>query len=267
MGNLLAALAMPTLGAAFGWRSVFFAGAPIAILIVVLTIFAPESEAWKQHRPASTGQIFRALVDNIGIFLYLLLMMSVMLCLSHGTQDLYPDFLKSLPHIANRSVLGMKSPFGVPIIYTFGAIVGALLFGQLSQKIGRRNAIMLALGVSLLSIPAWAFGSTLTMLILGSYFMQTGVQGAFGVIPAHLNELSPDAVRSLFPGFVYQLGVLLAAPATQIEYNLRDHFGYPWALTMFEGSIIVFMIVIFALGPEARDRSFLRQGSKIEEKE
>jgi SHS family lactate transporter-like MFS transporter len=258
MGNLLAAVAMPTLGAAFGWRSVFFAGAPVALLIVALTAFAPESDAWKQHRPASTGQIFRALTDNIGIFLYLLLMMSVMLCLSHGTQDLYPDFLKSLPGIASQSILGMKTPFGVPIIYTFGAIVGALIFGQLSQKIGRRNAIMLALGVSLLSIPAWAFGSTLTVLVIGSYFMQTGVQGAFGVIPAHLNELSPDAVRSLFPGFVYQLGVLIASPATQVEFNLRDRFGYPWALTMFEGTVIVLMIVIFALGPEARNRSFVR---------
>jgi SHS family lactate transporter-like MFS transporter len=89
--------------------------------------------------------------------------------------------------------------------------------------------------------------------------MQTGVQGAFGVIPAHLNELSPDMVRSLFPGIVYQLGTLLAAPATAIEFSLRDHFGYPWALTMFEVGGIVLMIVIFWLGPEARDRNFLRQ--------
>ena len=144
-----------------------------------------------------------------------------------------------------------------PILYNIGAIVGALFFGQLSQKIGRRNAIMLALVISLLSIPAWAFGTSLGVLVVGSYLMQTGVQGAFGVIPAHLNELSPDAVRSLFPGFVYQLGVLLASPATAVEFVLRDHFGYPWALTMFEASVIVLMIVIFWFGPEARDRSFL----------
>jgi SHS family lactate transporter-like MFS transporter len=262
MGNLLAALAMPTLGAAFGWRSVFFVGAPVALLIVLLTLFAPESDAWKQHRPASVGQIFNSLLHNKGIFLYMLLMMSVLLCLSHGTQDLYPDFLKSLPQIANQTILGMKSPFGVPIIYTFAAILGSLVFGQLSQKIGRRKAIMLALGISLLSIPAWAFGSTLAMLLVGSYCMQTGVQGAFGVIPAHMNELSPDAVRSLFPGFVYQLGVLIASPATQVEFSLRDHFGYPWALTMFEGTVIVLMIVIFWLGPEARNRSFLREPAK-----
>jgi SHS family lactate transporter-like MFS transporter len=188
--------------------------------------------------------------------------MSVMLCLSHGTQDLYPDFLKSIPGIAAKTVFGMKTLYGIPILYNIGAIVGALFFGQLSQKIGRRNAIMLALVISLASIPAWAFGTSLGVLVVGSYLMQTGVQGAFGVIPAHLNELSPDAVRSLFPGFVYQLGVLVASPATAIEFVLRDHFGYPWALTMFEASVIVLMIVIFWFGPEARDRSFLRESQQ-----
>jgi len=259
MGYLLAAVAMQTIAPALGWRSVFFVGAPVAVLIVVLTLLAPESEAWKQHRPASMGKIFSAMLQHKSIFFYLLLMMSVMLCLSHGTQDLYPDFLKSITGIPGKSIFGMKSLYAVPILYNIGAIIGALIFGQLSQSIGRRNAIMLALVVALLSIPAWAFGTTLTVLVIGSYLMQTGVQGAFGVIPAHLNELSPDAVRSLFPGFVYQLGVLVASPATAIEFNLRDHFGYPWALTMFEGSVIVLMIIIFWLGPEARDRNFFRE--------
>ena len=262
MGYLLAAVAMQTLTPAFGWRSVFFIGAPVALSIVVLTLFAPESEAWKQHRTTSMSRIFGSLLEHKSIFLYLLLMMSVLLCLSHGTQDLYPDFLKSIPGITEKSVFGMKALYGIPILYNIGAIVGALIFGQLSQKIGRRNAIMLSLVIALLSIPAWAFGTTLGVLVVGSYLMQTGVQGAFGVIPAHLNELSPDAVRSLFPGFVYQLGVLLASPATAIEFKLRDHFGYPWALTMFEGSAIVLMIIIFWFGPEARDRSFLLERDK-----
>ena len=259
MGYLLASVAMQTLTPAFGWKSVFFVGAPVAILIVLLTLFAPESEAWKQHRPTSMKTVVGSLIQHKGMFLYLLLMMGVMLCLSHGTQDLYPDFLKSIPGVAAKSILGMKALYGIPILYNIGAILGALFFGHLSQKIGRRNSIMLALVISLLSIPAWAFGSTLGVLVAGSYLMQTGVQGAFGVIPAHLNELSPDAVRSLFPGFVYQLGVLLASPATAIEFVLRDHFGYPWALTMFEGTVIVLMIIIFWFGPEARDRSFLRE--------
>lgn len=261
MGYLLAAVAMQTLAPALGWRSVFFTGAPVAVLIVALTVFAPESAAWKQHRPASMGKIFGAMIEHNGIFLYLLLMMSVLLCLSHGTQDLYPDFLKSIPGMAARTVFGMKALYGVPILYNIGAIVGALIFGELSQRIGRRKSIMLALLIALVSIPAWAFGASLGVLVAGSYLMQTGVQGAFGVIPAHLNELSPDSVRSLFPGFVYQLGVLLASPATAVEFKLRDRFGYPWALTMFEAGVIVLMIAIFWLGPEARDRSFLRSSA------
>src|ERR1700723_4170998 len=234
MGYLLASVAMQTLAPALGWRSVFFVGAPVALLVVVLTLFSPESEAWKQHRPASMRQIFNSLLQHKGMFLYFLLMMSVLLCLSHGTQDLYPDFLKSIPGIAAKSVFGMKVQYGIPILYNIGAIVGALIFGQLSQKIGRRYAIMLALVIALLSIPAWAFGTSLGVLVVGSYLMQTGVQGAFGVIPAHLNELSPDAVRSLFSGFVYQFGVLIASPGVALEYKLRDHFGYPWALTLFQ---------------------------------
>jgi len=234
----------------------------VAVLIIVITLFAPESEAWKQHRPASMGSIFHSMLQYKGIFLYLLLMMSVMLCLSHGTQDLYPDFLKTIPGLTSQTVLGMKTLYGVPILYNIAAILGALLFGELSQRIGRRYAIMLALGVSLISIPAWVFGTTLGVLIAGSCLMQSGVQGAFGVIPAHLNELSPDAVRSLFSGFAYQLGVLVASPATAIEFKLRDHFGYPWALTMFEASVIVLMLVIFRFGPEARDRSFVPAAEK-----
>jgi MFS transporter, SHS family, lactate transporter len=261
-GYLLASVAMQTLAPALGWRSVFFAGAPVALAIVGLTLVAPESEAWKQHRATSIKQIFGSLIEHKRMFLYLLLMMSVLTCLSHGTQDLYPDFLKSIPGVAEQAILGMKALYGIPILYNIGAIVGALIFGQLSQKLGRRKAIIMSLVIALLSIPAWAFGTTLGVLVVGSYLMQTGVQGAFGVMPAHLNELSPSAVRSLFPGLVYQLGVLVASPATAIEFMLRDRFGYPWALTMFEGTVIVLMIVIFWLGPEARDRNFFRESEK-----
>jgi SHS family lactate transporter-like MFS transporter len=256
MGYLLAAVAMQTLTPALGWKSVFFVGFPVALLIVILTLLAPESDAWKQNRPASLRTVFSAMFEHKGIFLYLLLMMSVMICLSHGTQDLYPDFLKSIPGLTGRTVLGMKTLYAVPILYNIAAILGALFFGELSQRIGRRHAGMLALVVSLISIPAWAFGGTLGILICGSCLMQSGVQGAFGVIPAHLNELSPDAVRSLFSGFAYQLGVLVAAKATTAEFKLQTHFGYPWAFTMFVVAVIVSMLFIFGFGPEARDRNF-----------
>jgi SHS family lactate transporter-like MFS transporter len=231
---------------------------PVAALIVALTLFAPESEAWKQHRPPSMRRVFGAVAEHGGLFLYLLLMMGVMMSLTHGTQDLYPDFLKSLRGIAAKSVLGMQAPYGMAILYTIGGIVGSLFFGHLSQKFGRRKTIMLALTMALLVIPAWAFGTSLRVLLAGSILVQFGVQGSMGAVPAYLNELSPDAVRSLFPGFVYQFGVLLASPATAVEFLLRDHFGYPWALTMFEATTIVLTIVLLWFGAEARNRSFLR---------
>jgi SHS family lactate transporter-like MFS transporter len=260
-GYLLAAVGMLTIMPHLGWRAMFVVGSLLAVVIVILTYLSPESEAWKQHRMGSIANIFKTLLQHMGSFSYLLLVMVVMSCLSHGTQDLYPDFLKSLPSIKDALVLGMKPLYGIPIIYNIGAITGAIFFGYISERIGRRYAIMVALLLSLLAIPAWAFGGSVLMLVVGSYVMQTGVQGAFGVIPAHLNELSPDAVRSLFPGFVYQLGVLVASPAVSFEFFLRNHFGYPWALTLFEVIVIVLLLIIFALGPEQRGRHFLRRVS------
>jgi SHS family lactate transporter-like MFS transporter len=260
-GYLLAAVGMLTIMPHLGWRAMFVVGSLLAVVIVILTYLSPESEAWKQHRMGSIANIFKTLFQHMGSFSYLLLVMVVMSCLSHGTQDLYPDFLKSLPSIKDVLVLGMKPLYGIPIIYNIGAITGAIFFGYISERIGRRYAIMVALLLSLLAIPAWAFGGSVLTLVVGSYVMQTGVQGAFGVIPAHLNELSPDAVRSLFPGFVYQLGVLVASPAVSFEFFLRDHFGYPWALTLFEVIVIVLLLIIFSLGPEQRGRQFLRRVS------
>jgi SHS family lactate transporter-like MFS transporter len=255
-GYLLVAVAMQTLVPAFGWRSLFLVGSIVAVVIVALTVVAPESDAWKIHQRTSVKKILASMFEHVGLFIYLVVLMAVMLSLSHGTQDLYPDFLKSMPSLSGQRVLGMQMLFGIPVIYNIGAIAGALFFGQLSEKIGRRYSIMLALVLSLLSVPAWAFGHSVLTLVLGSFFMQTGVQGAFGVVPAHLNELSPDGVRSLFPGFVYQVGVLLTAPAVAIEYLLRDHFGYPWALTMFEVCVIVLLMVLFGFGPERLGRNF-----------
>lgn len=255
-GYLVAALCMQILVPRHGWQWMFLAGIPPAVLILVLTAMAPESGAWRQNHMMSVGRILNALWLNGRSFAYLLLLMVVMSCLSHGTQDLYPDFLKSSTVLRGAHVLGMEPLFGIPIVYNIGAILGAMLFGSLSERFGRRYVMIAALVLSLLSIPAWAFGATLTVLLLGSFFMQTGVQGAFGVIPAHLNELSPDAVRSLFPGFVYQLGVLVASPAVSFEFALRNRLGYPWALSLFETLVIVSLIVIFALGPEKRGKSF-----------
>lgn len=263
-GYLLAAVAMQLVVPHWGWRAMFVVGAPVAILVVVLTLLAPESHSWKLHRTSSFQKIFSTLFEHIGIFAYLLLVMTFMSCLSHGTQDLYPDFLKSIPRLQSEQIFGMKLLFGIPIVYNVGAIIGALLFGHISQRLGRRRSIMIALSLSLLALPAWAFGSSLLTLALGAYFMQTGVQGAFGVIPVHLNELSPDVVRSLFPGFVYQLGVLIASPAVSFEYFLRNRLGYSWALASFELVVVVALLLIFGLGPERHARNFqMRENSSL----
>jgi len=117
--------------------------------------------------------------------------------------------------------------------------------------------MLLALGLAMLSIPAWAFGGGLGTLVMGACLMQMGVQGAWGIIPAHLNELSPDAVRGLMPGLAYQLGILLAAPTNNIEYALRDHFGYAWALAGFEMVNILLLATVVWFGSEHKGKSFV----------
>jgi MFS transporter, SHS family, lactate transporter len=250
VGYLLAAVALRTIEPRFGWRWMFLCGLILAALIALLTLLSPESTSWEKHRLASFGEVIRVLWDHKKDFVYLVLMMTAITCLSHGTQDLYPDFLKTVHKFSNAVVSNLA------ILYNVGAILGALVIGHYSDLLGRRFAIILALTICALSIPLWAFGSTIVMLAIGSFAMQFGVQGAYGVIPAHLNELSPSSVRSLFPGVVYQLGVLFAAPSVVVEFTLRKHFGYQWALTTFEMCVIFCLFLIFGFGPEQKGRDF-----------
>jgi SHS family lactate transporter-like MFS transporter len=250
LGYLLAAVALRTIEPRFGWRWMFLCGLVLAALIAVLTLLSPESSSWKKNQLAGFDEIGRVLWHHKKDFAYLVLMMTAITCLSHGTQDLYPDFLKTVHGFSNGIVSNLA------ILYNVGAIAGALVIAHFSDRLGRRYSVLLALTISALSIPLWAFGSTIVMLALGSFVMQFGVQGAFGVIPAHLNELSPSSVRSLFPGVVYQLGVLLGAPAVVVEFALRRHFGYQWALTIFEMCVIFTLFLIFGFGPERKGRDF-----------
>jgi SHS family lactate transporter-like MFS transporter len=249
-GYLLAAIALRVIEPRFGWRWMFLCGLLLAAVIAVLTLLAPESASWQKHRLASFAEVIKVLWHHKKDFVYLVLMMTAITCLSHGTQDLYPDFLKTVHKFSNAVVSNLA------ILYNIGAILGALVIGHYSDRLGRRFAIILALTICALSIPLWAFGSTIVLLALGSFAMQFGVQGAFGVIPAHLNELSPSSVRSLFPGVVYQLGVLIAAPSVVVEFTLRRHFGYQWALTIFEVCVIFCLFLIFGFGPEQKGRDF-----------
>ena len=146
----------------------------------------------------------------------------------------------------------------VAIIYNCGAVVGALIFGHFSQVAGRRKGMLAALGLVLLVIPLWAFGQTLPVIIFSAFLMQAGVQGAWGVIPVHLNELSADAARGLMPGLAYQLGILLASPTNSIQYALRDRVGYQWAIAGFEIVTIAVLTVLLWRGKEDHSRSFVR---------
>ena len=249
-GYLIAAVAMESVLPHLGWRAMFCVGFAIAILIAILALRAPESSAWQHHHQRSIVTMFRVLWENRTGFAYLLLVMTAMSCLSHGTQDLYPDFLKSAHGFARSTVSR------IAILYNICAIAASAFFGHLSESFGRRHTIMLGLGVAFMALYPWAFGVAPATLILGACLMQTGVQGTFGIIPAHMNELAPNAVRSLFPGFVYQLGVLLASPAVSLQYALQKCLGYPWALSLFEGVVIGSLIVIFAFGPERKGRDF-----------
>ncbi len=253
LGYLLAALAARFIEPSFGWRAMFWIGGAPALLALYIRSKVPESEAWKQHRAASTRAILAVVKQNWKSAIYLVLMMTLMMFLSHGTQDLYPDFLKSA-HRASSHIVSY-----IAILYNMGAVIGTLIFGHLSEHLGRRRSMIFALLVSLSTIPAWAFGGTLLMIAVAAFIMQAGVQGAWGVIPAHLNELSPDQTRGLLPGLAYQLGILFAAPVNSIEYALRAKFGFSWALAGFETINIALLIVVLALGTERKGRGFVPQ--------
>jgi len=257
VGYLLAALAARLVLPNWGWRAMFWVGGVPALLALYIRTKVPESEAWKQHRVARTIDGPRIAWQHKWLSLYLVALMFLMNCLSHGTQDLYPDFLKHAHGVAANTVAY------IAMSYNVGAVVGAVIFGLLSERIGRRYSMLAALAVTLAVIPAWAFGSTLAVLACGAFVMQMGVQGAWGIIPVHLNELSPDAVRGLLPGFTYQVGILFASATPRVEFALRDHLGYAWALTAFELVVIAALSLMLVLGSEKRGRSFMRQPDEV----
>jgi MFS transporter, SHS family, lactate transporter len=252
IGNLLAALAARFILPAWGWRPMFWIGALPALLALYITLKVPESEAWKQHRAGSMGDVLRTVAGQWKRFAYLVVLMTFMMFLSHGTQDLYPDFLKEV-HGLHASLVA-----NIAMMYTAGAVVGAIIFGHLSQVVGRRKGMMCALGLSLAIIPFWAFGANVPLLIAAAVLMQMGVQGAWGVIPVHLNELAADSARGLIPGFAYQLGILFASPTNNVEFALRGRFGYQWALAGFEVVTILALAILLWRGSEAHGKSFVK---------
>jgi len=245
---VVARFVLPT----WGWRPMFWLGGLPALLAFYISARVPESESWKQHRAPSTGSVLRIVATQWKSFLYLVLLMTFMMFLSHGTQDLYPDFLKEVHKVSD----GLRA--NMVIVSNIGAVVGAVIFGQLSQAAGRRKGMLAALLLGLLVIPLWAFGGTLSVLIAGAFLMQAGVQGAWGVIPVHLNELSAAAARGLMPGLAYQLGILIASPTNSIQFALYEHFGYQKALAGFEIVTILTAALLLSRGAEEHNKDFTR---------
>ena len=218
VGYLIAALVYRTIFPMIGWRGMFVVGALPAFLIIYIRTKVEESPAWLQGKVArkTEGHMGKDIMTYVGTFLFLVVLMFAFNSFSHGTQDLYPTFLQKDHHFSPETV-GL-----IAIIANLGAILGGVVFGSWSEKIGRRKAIVIA---ALLAIPVtrmWAYSHTVPMLALGGFIMQFMIQGAWGVIPAHLNELSPPAVRGTFPGLAYQIGNLLSSRNVVIQARLAE---------------------------------------------
>lgn len=249
-GYLLAAVCYYFLFPRFGWRPLFFVGGLPALLAVYVRAHVKESEVWRETRSETWGQLWRAILSNWKTFLYISVLMMAMNCASHGTQDMYPTFLERQWHFAP----GQRAM--ITAVSMVGAILGGTLCGLLSDRIGRRKAMISALLAAVLVVPLWAFAPTPALLVVGAFLMQFMVQGAWGVIPAHLSELSPDAVRGFLPGFGYQVGVLLASAAPWIEAVFARRSSYGMAMAATAAVVFLYAAGATALGKERRGAVF-----------
>jgi len=245
VGYLLAAAAYFFVFPLFGWRALFFLGGVPALLSLYIFAKVPESETWERTRPGA-GEIISAIRANLPSFVYLVVLMTMMNFISHGTQDLYPTFLQKQRGLDSRTVATMA------LIYNVGALAGGLAFGHLSDRWGRRRSMAAAAIAGALLVPAWIYPGALAMLAVGAFLMQFMVQGAWGVIPAHLAELSPPEVRGLFSGLAYQLGVLCASSAAFGEALLAERMGYAGALAIVAAIALVSAAIVIMAGSERR---------------
>ena len=231
-GYLLAAVCYFFVFPRWGWRPMFFIGGLPALLALFVRFRVEESEVWQRTRHKDWSSLGRGIASHWKLFLYLTILMAGMNFVSHGTQDMYPTFLQRDWGFSPQKRAALTA------FSMVGAIIGGISFGYLSDRIGRRRAIVLALVLAILIIPVWAFSPGLTGLVIGAFAMQFMVQGAWGVIPAHITELSPDNVRGFLPGFAYQCGVLIASSVAYLEALLATRMTY--AKSMAIVAVIVF---------------------------
>ncbi|MBV8491144.1 MAG: MFS transporter [Candidatus Eremiobacteraeota bacterium] len=253
VGYLLAAVAYalvahfaPQFGLGhWDWRILFVVGTLPALLIFYIRAQVPESEVWESERRAHVTEsalaVFQPLLRYWPLALYTIALMAAFNFMSHGTQDLYPTFLQKQMGYSPALTSALT------ILGSCGAIAGGITFGAFSQRLGRRGSILICAVLGALVIPMWALSPSIGMLALGVFAMQFMVQGAWGVIPSHLNELSPAGVRGTFPGFTYQLGNLISAGAAQMEAAYaKSHFALPGGLADYGKAMSIIALVVFA---------------------
>jgi MFS transporter, SHS family, lactate transporter len=250
-GYLLASLLYWAAFSAVGWRMLFVIGAAPGLFVATyIFLCVKESPDWLHRRTMPKVDIWKAIHGNLPLVIYAVIIMTAINFYAHGTQDLYPSAFLRVQHKFSVATVSK-----IAIVYSVGAIAGCVLVASLSQKIGRRRAIVGSALLSILVIPLWAFSNDPISLGAGAFLMQFLVQGCFGVVPAHLNELSPPQVRGTFPGFVYQLGNFLAAGNATIQSLIADHMNHDYSIALaivpFVGAIIVAALV--GLGGERRD--------------
>ncbi|MFZ0638396.1 MAG: MFS transporter [Candidatus Acidiferrales bacterium] len=253
-GYLLAAVAYWLVFPHFGWRAMFFIGGLPALLTLFIRFKVKESAAWAATSSRLDWRAYwRSIYRNWRRFLYLVLLMALMNFISHGTQDLYPAFLQL------QRGYGPSTTALITVISMLGAIAGGLLVGLYSDRHGRRRAMIGAIVFAFVLIPAWIAAPNFAVILMGAFLMQFMVQGAWGVIPAHINELSPDTLRGFFPGFAYQVGVLIAAFSAPIETVLGKRMTYGHAMGIFAAIVLVVGAAVIAFGPEAHGVKFGRE--------
>ncbi len=259
VGYLLAAVVYYFLFPLVGWRGMFVVGVLPALLVLYIRVHVRESPAWESGGEGQETAL-HAIRGRWGLLLYVVVLMTAFNFFSHGTQDLYPTFLE-VQHKLSPHAVGI-----IAVIYNIGAILGGIFFGARSKRIGRRNAIIVAALLALPIIPLWAFSEAPWKLALGAFLMQFMVQGAWGIVPAHLNELSPEAARGTFPGFTYQLGNLLASANATIQAQIAQSHGgnYGIALAYVAGIVAIAVAVLSWLGRERKGVAFGRASPAAE---
>ncbi|WP_265516468.1 MFS transporter [Nitratireductor luteus] len=252
-GYLVASLVFFLLFPLVGWRGMFMLGALPALIVLYIRTKVDESPVFleRQHRK-ERARPWAVLRQHARLFVYAVLLMTAFNFFSHGTQDLYPTFLEVQRKLSTTTV------GTIAVIYNIGAILGGITFGMLSERIGRRRGIVIAALLALPAIPLWVYSSGPALLATGAFLMQFAVQGAWGIIPAHLNELSPDELRGTFPGLTYQLGNLIAAANATMQAGVAEHYGndYAFALAAVVGVIAVVVALLAGFGAEAKGIAF-----------